>query len=394
MKVNWNEKYTTIAVYTFIVLAAAILLLLLLLNVPVAFSAIGKFLSIINPFLWGFAIAYVLNRPIRFFETKVFFFFNRKKPHPKFIKCLSIGVVYILFIASAIGLILIIIPELSDSITNFTNNLPHYITDLNTWWQGVIDNLGLQEFINEEISLDNILLTVVDYLKSVAPVLATASIEFTVKAITSIGNSVIALISGIYMLASKDKFILQTKKSAFAIFPKKFAESCVQLTRESNNIFSSYISGKLLEALLVAIIYFIFMNILGIPYALLISTIMGVAEIIPFVGPFIGAVPSAILLFLVEPKFSLWFILMSLVLQQVDGQILAPRIFSGTTGLTAFWVIFAIILGGGLFGVPGMIIGIPMFAVLYSIIREFINYRLEKRKLSTDAEDYRSDINV
>ena len=265
---------------------------------------------------------------------------------------------------------------------------------MNHWWQGLVDKLHLQSFFGEEISLDAIMLKAVNYLKSVAPVLASAGIEFTMKAVTSLGNAIIAIVSGIYLLASKDQFVLQTKKACFALFPQKFAEGSIRLTRESNDIFSSYISSKLFEALMIAVLNFLFLSIGGIPYALLISTIMGVAEILPFFGPLIGTLPSALLLFLVKPSYALVFIIFTLILQQIDGQILAPRIFSETTGLTAFWVIFAIILGGGVFGIPGMVLGIPVFAVFYSIVRAFINYRLEKRNLSTDAEDYRSDINV
>ena len=164
---------------------------------------------------------------------------------------------------------------------------------------------------------------------------------------------------------------------------EKFTERMILVTRESHTIFSNFISGKLLESAIVGVLTFVCMTIIGIDYALLISIIMGIFNLVPFFGPFIGAIPSALLLLILNPADALWFIILTLVLQQLDGQLIGPKILGDSTGLTAFWVIFAIVLGGGLFGVLGMILGIPLFAVFYSLVREFTNSRLEKKGLST-----------
>lgn len=390
MKLKWNEKYTTVALYAFFVLAGGIGVFFLLWNTPALFSAIGGFLRIINPFLWAFAMAYVLNQPLRFFEKKVYAFLNKKKPRPRLVKGLSVATVYIIFLSFIIGLILIIIPELGSSISRFAESLPDYIEQLDLWWNGLTATFGLGELLGDAISLDTIFLSLIDQVKNLAPMLASTGINMTVQAVTTLGNMALSIVASIYLLYSKDKFILQVKKATYALFPKKFAERSIMLTRESNEIFSAYVSSKLTEGLIIGLLNFISMTIMRMPYVLLISVIMGIAEVIPVFGPFIGAVPSAVLLFLVDPKYALWFIILTVVMQQIDSQFIGPKILGDSTGLTAFWVMFAIILGGGLLGTPGIVLGIPLFAVLYSVVRSYINYRLEKRNLSTTAEDYRS----
>lgn len=392
MKIDWKKNYTTIAVYCFLVIAAAIAFLLILLNLGEIFSGLGAFLAILSPFIWGFAIAYILNRPLTFFEKKVYASLSNKKPRPKLVRALSVTTVYLLFLALLAGLLWIIIPGLLNSISGLFDALPSYLKDFSAWLQNLVSSLGIKADIQEfSLSWEKISAEAWKYIQQAVPDIANAGFTVTVGVINFAANFFIALISSIYLQLSKNVFILQTKKIMFALLPVSFAERMITVTRRSHNIFSGFISGKLLEALIVGLLTFLCMTIAGIPYAMLISVIMGVFNVIPFFGPFIGAVPSVLLLLIVKPSYALWFIIITIILQQLDAQVIGPKVLGDSTGLTAFWVIFAIILGGGLFGVLGMILGIPVFALLYSLGREFINSRLKKKNLSTRAEDYRSD---
>ena len=292
-------------------------------------------------------------------------------------------------------MIWIILPQLVDSIVRLFDQLPNYFQEFIAWLKGVLESMHLDTSKISQLAItwEGFLKSVISYVRDLFPDLASTGINLTISVVSLIGNFFIALIASIYLMLSKEKFIMQTKKFLFGVFPQKFTERMILVTRESHTIFSNFISGKLLESAIVGVLTFVCMTIIGIDYALLISIIMGIFNLIPFFGPFIGAIPSALLLLILNPADALWFIILTLVLQQLDGQLIGPKILGDSTGLTAFWVIFAIVLGGGLFGVLGMILGIPLFAVFYSLVREFTNSRLEKKGLSTRASDYRSTKN-
>ncbi len=187
---------------------------------------------------------------------------------------------------------------------------------------------------------------------------------------------------------SKEKFGKQSKKIVYAVFKPSHANMILHLTLKSNEIFGGFIIGKLIDSAIIGVLCFIGLSLLNMPYALLVSVIVGVTNVIPFFGPYIGAIPSAVLIMLADPRKGLYFILFILVLQQIDGNIIGPKILGDSTGLSAFWVVFSILLGGGLFGFVGMILGVPTFAVIYYVINMLINHRLEVKKLPTETECY------
>ena len=393
MKIRWNQEYNTRTVYVIIAACVILLFFAILLNLAGIFDAIGLVLTILSPFLWGFAIAYILNRPMIFFETKVFAFVNRTKPRPRLARGLAVVVVMLIFLAILVGLIWIIIPQLIESLSGLIRQLPEYFQQFSVWVSDVATSVGLDgEKVRETIGTwEDLISRAIVFVNNAIPSIADTGFNITMGVLTSIANFFIALIAAIYLLSSKESFILQSKKLGFAIFPKRFAEQTVRLARESHTIFAGFITGKLLEALIVGVITFIALTIINIPYALLISVIMGAFNLIPFFGPFIGAIPCVLLLLLVHPMDAVWFIVVTIVLQQIDGQIIGPKILGEYTGLTAFWVIFAIVLGGGLCGVLGMLLGVPVFAVVYSLVKQFVDMRLRKKGLSTKAYDYRSE---
>ena len=198
----------------------------------------------------------------------------------------------------------------------------------------------------------------------------------------------IGIIVAIYLLKGKRVFAAQAKKITYGVCRKKTADTIIHYVRISNNMFSGFISGKIVDSTIIGIICFILMTIFRMPYALLVSVIVGVTNVIPVFGPYIGAIPSALLILLVSPVQALYFIILVAILQQVDGNIIGPAILGESTGLSAFWVLFSILFFGGFWGIVGMLVGCPLFAVIYTIAKDFINYCLEKRKLSTDTQTY------
>lgn len=205
-------------------------------------------------------------------------------------------------------------------------------------------------------------------------------------------NFIIGIIVSIYVLISKERFAGQGKKILYAVFKPNAANTVVTIMRQSNKIFGGFISGKLLDSLIIGILCYIGLSFLQMPYKELVSVIVGVTNIIPFFGPYIGAIPSAFLILLVSPRKCITFLIFVLILQQLDGNIIGPKILGDSTGLSAFWVVFSILLGGGLFGFIGMIIGVPTFAVLYYLIKTAVESRLKRKMLPVETLTY-SDIN-
>lgn len=293
-----------------------------------------------------------------------------------------------------------ILPDLWDSIIGLLMGVPAAITRFINWLSDNLkSNPELMTFL--EGKLDGISDTIMNWVQEKLVPGAEALInDLSVRVIGTVGIFIdffVALVICVYILNSKEKFIAQGQKLILAVFKKERADQIFELGRLSNQTFGGFINGKILDSIIIGIICFIMMNILKLPMAILISVIVGLTNIIPFFGPFIGMVPSALILLIIEPVAALKFIIMVLVLQQIDGNIIGPKILGKTTKLASFWVMFAIIVGGGLFGFPGMILGVPFFAIVYTYISRAINRRLEEKKLETDTllyEDFsKYDIN-
>ena len=201
-------------------------------------------------------------------------------------------------------------------------------------------------------------------------------------------NLIIGYIIAIYILVDKEKFKAQSKKLLYTLFDYDRINIILENTRYTDKVFGGFFAGKLLDSLIIGIICFICMIIMGMPYSLIVSVIVGVTNIIPYFGPFIGAIPSAFLIFLVDPGKCLMFIVFIFVLQQIDGNIIGPNIFGSKTGLSSFWVLFSLLIFGGLFGMVGMLLGVPLFSILYSFINGVLKRRLKEKKLPEDSKDY------
>lgn len=395
-KANWNIKpYLAMGLTAFIVIVACISVFFLIYRYTGLTELWNKLLGILQPITIGLIIAYLVNPIVKFEEKYLLPLLKKKIKNPKRAEKLSRGASILgalVFVGLIIGVLLqMVIPELYRSIEKMIVDLPKQVNSFMDWAESYIDEdsklakyleQGLQQGITffEDWAKTEFL----PQTKNIITSLTTG----VISVVKVLFNVVIGIIISVYVLMSKETFVGQAKKLVYALFPAKQANVIVHTVHKSNKIFGGFISGKILDSLIIGIICFIGLSILKMPYTLLVSVIVGVTNIIPFFGPYLGAVPSAILIALSSPLYGLYFVIFILVLQQIDGNIIGPKILGDSTGLTSFWVVFAILAGGGLFGVPGMIMGVPVFAVIYYIIRNMINHVLERKKLPKETKDY------
>ncbi len=396
MKKRIGSDNSRKAIYALIVGMTLIIFAFIMYNIGGIFDALGAFFLIISPFIWGVAIAYLLNGLVNICEKRVFAFLGKKKPRESLINSLSVVTAVVLFVATIVGLVWIIIPNLITSFALLVTSLPDYLASFQETLVGIEQSMNIElNFLKDlNMSSGELVGELESWIVTESASLADTSISLVTSVAGGISNAFISLIVAIYLLFSRKYFINGSKKLIYAIFPRKHATNILRGCRHTNKVFSKFIVGKLFEALIVFLMTFVIMVIVmpANPYNLLISVLMGVFNIIPFFGPFIGAIPSLLILLVYNPSYALWFLIIVLVTQQIDGQFIGPKILGGSTGLMPFWVIFAIIVGGGLFGILGMILGIPVFAVIYTIITQLVDNSLKKKGLSTNEDDYANPI--
>lgn len=390
LKIDFNKKYNTISAYCIFTFAVCLALVVLCIKSSVIGGYISEFFRVIAPVTWGIVIAYLCNPLMKFFEGWFSKLIERKKPHPKITRCLSIFVSLTLLIAIIVSLLTVIIIQVRDSVMEILYNIPNYISQLEnliTKWLGDYPEI-VQYFENQ---LETIQPKLIDFANNMLNSLGDFSIKIkdgAIEFLVAIKDFVIGFIVAIYLLYSKETFAAQARKVIYAVFPRGMSKSVIRISAKANTTLSGFLSGKLLDSLIIGILCFICMSIMKMEFVALISVIIGVTNIIPFFGPFFGAIPSAFLLLITAPKQVIPFVIFILILQQFDGNILGPKILGDSTGLTPFWVMFAIFVGGGLFGFAGMVLGVPVFAVLYALISEFVAYLLKRKRLSHRTRDY------
>lgn len=355
-----------------IVLLVAILFYVGLNHFDVVTVRIDKFTGVLSPFIVGFAIAYLLNTPMCFFERKLF-------ANSKYKRGLSILLVYVLAFAVVAILLGLIIPQVVQSVKDLAGNMQYYLDGLNQLVQNLTEQFDLDpEGINTALG---------DFQSMMSNVSAKVAqaLPQIVDVGFAIGNGVItgitAIISSVYMLAGKGRLVPQLKRLLYAILPKRRSDRLLQICSHANEVFVGFINGKIIDSAIIGVLCFILCAIFRIPYPMLVSVTVGVTNVIPFFGPIIGAIPCLFILVIVDPWAALRFFVLVIGLQQFDGNILGPKILGDSTGLSAIWVLVSIVTGGGLFGFPGMILGVPTFAVLYALVREWVNNRLKAKKI-------------
>lgn len=388
-------KYLVIAIMAFLTSCAVIAFFFLIYRYNGLHNAWGKLMHILQPVIIGAVLAYVLNPVMMFLEKYCHVLLGKFKLEEKrqqkiarLVGTLGAIVFMIALVALMVGLF---IPNISVSIQSIMKTLPGEANAFSDWISKYIPEgseaadlfakhvtLGVkkaQEYINKEIIPQADI-----YIASI-----TSGVIAFLKTVL---NIIIGVIISIYILCSKEHFIGMAKKIIYAVCEPKIGNKIVQVVRKSNEIFGGFISGKILDSVIIGIICYIGCLIMRMPYALLVAVIVGVTNVIPFFGPYIGAIPSFLLIVLVNPIKGIYFAIFIIVLQQIDGNIIGPKILGQSTGLSNVGVIFAILVGGGLFGLPGLVLGVPTFAVIQYIISEIVNYILRKKKMSQTTEDY------
>ena len=387
MKINWNNRYATIAMYAFLVICASILLYLGISQINLIEASISDFIGTLQPFIIGGALAYLLNFILRFYEDYILSHktFNKLKKSGK----RGIGLLLTYITASIITYLFIqfVLPQLIESIIGLVNNIPQYLNDLTKVTNEIFDDLNLQP---DYISLitdkfGEAITYIITLISNLVPVIG----NFIVGATSSILNIIIGIIVSIYILIDKEKFMALGKKIVYAICSENKAKFILRLATQSNMTFSRFIGGKILDSFIIGVLTFLILTIFKMPYILLISVIIGVTNIIPFFGPFIGGIPAAIIILFVSPIQALWFVIIIIIIQQIDGNIIGPKILGDSIGISAFWILFSLLVAAKFMGFVGMIIGVPLFAIFYSIIKEIIEDKLRKKGLPIETEKYK-----
>jgi len=357
-----------------------------------------RLLRILAPVLYGFFIAYLLSPVVNYFERLLperLCRARKGKFRSPVARAISILLTMILVFFLAYLLLSILLPQLYKSILILINNAETYYNTVYKWVNDLLEsNPDVEKWVMAQLdaSYQNLLTWLTQKVVPQAQQLLGAVTGGIVSVLTFAKNLLIGLIVSIYLLATKEGCAASSRKMVYALFSEKQAGWLLRGLRRVDRIFSGFVRGKLLDSLIIGIICFVFSSWFQFPYAPLVSVVVGVTNVIPFFGPFLGAIPSAFLILLVSPIKCLYFILFVLVLQQVDGNVIGPRILGDSTGLSSFWVIVAILVGGGFFGIPGMFFGVPIFACLYTAVGAYTNYCLRKRDLPVDTTFYTSDL--
>ena len=371
----WTKKPETMLDW-FCVVGACIALYLVLNNLGYFLGKIGAFIGIVSPFAGGIVIAYVLDPMVKFFYTKLF---KEKKKTRGF----AILLAYLVAILLLVLLAWLVIPQIVDSIVMLFTNFPSYI-------QSVQDMLGMvQERFGVDLSSATKMLDDSEAMVKEIYSMASAAMPQIVASIGSVASNFVAIFTSIaasiYMLADKEHLLHQLRTVTHAFLPEKAAENTLRICHYANVNFTGFFVGKIIDSAIIGVITFVAMAILRLDFALLISVFIGITNIIPVFGPFIGAIPSIFILLLVDPIQAVIFGVLILVIQQVDGNFIGPKILGSSIGISALWILFSIVVGGDLFGLVGMVVGVPLFATFYGLAQEFVHYTLDKRGLDSEG---------
>lgn len=383
------RKYFYGSLAAFFVLGACIILIFLLMNKEQIQTGFQTLNTILTPIIYGAILAYLL-API-YNRTR---YLAEKKLPIKWKKLSStIATLVSFFVLSLIliSLFYLLIPQLIESVMGIIEALPSNVDKLQIWLETLLqDNPQWEDMIMQYYEqaveyLENWLTRVL--VPNITGIIGGLSVG-VINVLVLVKNIFIGLVVMVYLLNMKDKLLVQAKMIIYSAFSLPVANKLIKEGRFIHQVFGGFIIGKLIDSLIIGILSFFCLSLMNMPYTVLMSAIIGVTNIIPFFGPFIGAVPCAILVLLVNPIQCVYFVIYILLLQQFDGNILGPKILGDSTGLPSFWVLFSILLFSGIFGFVGMIIGVPTFAVMYSLIKELVEYLLKKKKLSPNSSEY------
>ncbi len=379
-KINQQQKEQTLA---FIIAGLVIVSFYFMISYfGVIRSFFNKTMAILLPFVVGFAIAFVVTPLMQIIENKVL---SKLKIKSKYKRIIAAITTIFIVIAGVSLSIYILLPQLISSINTLIILLPDYLMAAEAYLQELILELNISpEFTNILIgSGEEILHMLAGIVREYLPQVITYSIQIA----NFLFRIFLGLMIALYILIDRERFAQQFRKMTYAFLSPKGAAQTLRITRLSAKTFKSFIIGKSIDSIIVGMISFLVMTIFNWPYAILISFIIGITNMIPVLGPFIGAIPSIFILFIVDPMVSLWFLVFIILLQQLDGNVIGPMVLGDSMGLPGLWIMFAIVIGGGFFGILGMFVGVPIFAVIYTIIKEIVDQRLIQKKIDLEIKN-------
>ncbi len=397
MKELFRSMYFKLGMTVFVAGAALILLFEAVNNWTSVGSGWDTLYTIVSPFVYGLVMAYLLcpvyNATVRRMYGLTKDKWRSRKGALRYARIMATIVALLVLFGVVGGLFALILPETIRSITGLIQTMPERVNRLIEWIMGLSLNqnnpeiaAAIEAVINHTTDsfmdwAENTLLPRLgDYMSK-----TFLGVWGTLKTVM---NILIGVIVSVYFLNSKEKFKAQAKKTIMALCTKERADDIFEFANYSNMQFGGFINGKIIDSAIIGVLCAILMSIIGLPYTVLVSTIVGITNIIPFFGPFIGAIPGTLIILLESPIQALYFVFLILALQQFDGNILGPKILGETSGLASFWVMFAILVGGGLFGFVGMVLGVPTFAVVYYYSSKFLRKRLKRKNMPEDTEEY------
>mgnify|MGYP004633433981 FL=1 len=390
-----DKRYFKWGLTALVVIFISILLVVIFTNLPGFFALLTSIGKILSPLITGVVIAFLLNPLVNFVDCRLGPILE-KKLKTQTAKNLSraAGIVMALIVAGILvyGFFAMLLPQLYESVMNIVDNAGTYFNSIETWATNILeDNPEIQGYVDKGLEqlrgfIENWVTTT--FLSDMSKLVTTVSTS-VFAVIKSLTNFIIGLVASVYMLWSKDTFRAQTKKIMVATMRPSAADRLLALGRNAYRIFNGFIIGKLIDSAIIGVLCYIGCSVLKMPFTALIATIVGVTNIIPFFGPIIGAVPSGFLILLVDPLKAFYFVIFVIVLQQLDGNVIGPKILGNTVGISGFWVLASITIAASIFGFAGMLLGVPVFALLYVIISDSVNARLRKKQHSTVTEDYR-----
>lgn len=377
-----KDMIKRIAIYAS-ALVIAIIVFTIINHFDVVWRVICGICKVLLPFILGLGIAFVLNKPVMWFESTVLKNLKLKASTKRFWSTL---IMFILFIALIVLLLSMLIPSLIDSIQNFVENFSEYMATLDGYVKQVsgkgesmaVVGDSIEQFFNG-LNLNS---SLSNWMKNLIPQIA----DYSYGIIKGFASFVIACASAFYLLMDKKNMLHGVKTVVYSLFPKHIANYLTLFSYDANNVFEQYIVGNLLDSLIIGFVTWVFCFLVKLPYAPMVACIIGVTNIIPMFGPFLGAIPVILLYLLISPISALIFSIFILILQQIDGNVIKPIILGDRLGLSGFWILFSVTIGGALFGVFGMFLGVPVFALIYASIKDLVEYRLEAKHIQIKDE--------
>lgn len=397
LKERFHNRYFKLGTTIFCAGAALIVLYQVFIHYGEVREGFSAIMTILSPFIYGLIMAYLLCPVYNMTVRETYRLFSRvvSKKRIAFRAARVIGTVVSLVVLFGVvgGLFALVLPETVRSVVGLVQDAPDKFNELIQWIQSTFTAEKYPELTDEVGAIignmrDHFVnWTTTEFFPRIGTYMTQIS-QGVILTLKTLMNIFIGVIVCVYFLNSKELFKAQTRKLIVATVNRKQAEEIQDFANFCNRTFGGFINGKLIDSLIIGILCFVLMNLFHFPYAVLVSTIVGVTNIIPFFGPFIGAIPSAIIICFASPVKAVYFLILILALQQFDGNILGPKILGGTTGLASFWVLFAILVGGGLFGFIGMVLGVPVFAVFFYYLNRYLRKRLAKKQLPQNTADY------